>query len=167
MPCRRPNTGRVAGVLYRVARLPGRVVACLATRPGAKPRAISRPTRPLPPSAIQFVSRLSLAGTRSCHDTNDYIMTHLSGQAALLSRYKQLYRDPSPASQTLAPVTIQCFVSRHSPLRPSHAHELPQARRRCRTPGHAAGRVAGCIVAQSMVSCLLLAVSWPLLSIHV
>ena len=40
-----------------------------------------------PPVAIQFVSRLSLASPCSCHDTNDCIVTHLNGRAALLSRY--------------------------------------------------------------------------------
>ena len=53
----------------------GQVARCVANHKAA------------PSAAIQFVSRLSLASLHSCHDTNDCIVTHLSGQAALLSRY--------------------------------------------------------------------------------
>ena len=62
--------------------LPGRV-ACTADRIVVVSSPVSQP-----------VSRYNPAAKPpSCHDTTDCIVTSLSGQAALLSRYNLLYRD--------------------------------------------------------------------------
>ena len=85
-------------VVYRVAG-PAPAVSQVCRAPAQRCRGLSRDTpsgqaaccvathKAAPLAAIQFVSQLSLSSPRSCHDTNDCIVTHLSGQAALLSRY--------------------------------------------------------------------------------
>ena len=78
----RPCCRRVAQC--RVPARPCR--GCLAT-PSVQAERCIVTHKAAPSAAIQFVSQLSLASPRSCHDTNDCIVTHLSSQAALLSWY--------------------------------------------------------------------------------
>ena len=68
---------------YRVLYCPRRVVG-----QGAVSRAVSR-NKAAPSTTIQNLYRGSplVARSPSCHDTNDCIVNHLNGQAALLSRY--------------------------------------------------------------------------------
>ena len=106
-----PPPGCVAGVPCRVAACTLALLHAMSQHVAAVSLGVSRhtpTTKSLP----------------SCHDTIICIVTRFANQKSRLSRYKDCIVTQPPAARPLSPVTIQCFVSRHSPHQPGCAHTL-------------------------------------------
>ena len=74
-------------------------------------------------AAVCVPAQVAVCLLPPCHDTIDYIVTCLSHQAALLSRYNQLYRDTTPAKPSLNLSRYKiCIVAHSTPASPCSCH---------------------------------------------